>query len=334
MRVNSNSPKALLLLTLLAGAAPASMAQAQDQDRPPADVSIYGSQPAPAQMTEGPEIKGIISARRDDKVQVTTPDGNKTIVAVTDTTEVRGSGGFLGLGRSKLAANSLLNGLPVTVKTMQGGDMLVARQIKVQTKDLRTASMIRSGTEQGFEEQTAATEALRGRVGDIDQYNVKGTTNVNFDTGKAVLSAQAKADLCAAATQAEGMENALLLVVGYTDSTGSQEFNQVLSEKRANSVINYLQQACRWKPYRVLTPTGMAEADPLADNTTAEGKAQNRRVAVNIMVSKAVDGLQDGRGGRRPPPRTDAALSRRDQQAARASAMNAATRAGSVTGSI
>lgn len=305
MRIVSKSPRALLMVALFAGAAPASLAaqaqepaQEQAQEQPPADVSIYGSNPpapAPAEMTEGPEVKGIISARRDDKLQVTTADGNKTIVAVTDTTQVRGSGGFLGLGRQKLAADALLNGLPVEIKTMQAGDTLVASQIKLQNKDLRTASMIRNGTDQRFEEQTAATEALRGRVGDIDQYNVKGTTNVNFDTGKAVLSAQAKADLCAAATQAEAMDNALLLVVGYTDSTGSQEFNQVLSEKRASSVINHLQQACGWKPYRVLTPTGMAEADPLADNTTPEGKAQNRRVAVNVLVSKAVDGLQEAR---------------------------------------
>lgn len=56
-------------------------------------------------------------------------------------------------------------------------------------------------------------------------------------------------------------------------------------------MVNYLQQACGWKPYRMLTPTGMAEADPVASNDTIEGKAQNRRVAVNILVSKAVDGL-------------------------------------------
>lgn len=301
MRVISNSPKALLLLALCAGAAPLSVA-AQEQNQPKPDVSIYGTAPAEAAppeapapqaapMAAGPEIKGIISARRDDKVQVTTADGNKTVIAVTDTTKIRGSGGFLGLGRNKLAADALLNGLPVTVKTMQAGDTLVASQINLQSKDLKTASMIRTGTEQGFAEQTAATEALRGRVGDIDQYNIKGTTNVNFDTGKAVLSAEAKANLCTAANQAQGMDNALLLVVGYTDSTGSQEFNQTLSEKRASSVINYLQQACGWKPYRMLTPTGMAEADPLADNETPEGKAQNRRVAVNIMVSKAVEGL-------------------------------------------
>jgi len=83
----------------------------------------------------------------------------------------------------------------------------------------------------------------------------------------------------------------MLLVVGYTDSTGSQELNQRLSEKRAGGVVNYLQQACGWKPYRMLTPTGMAMADPLADNHTAAGRAQNRRVSVNVLVSKGLDGL-------------------------------------------
>ena len=53
-------------------------------------------------------------------------------------------------------------------------------------------------------------------------------------------------------------------VLGHTDSTGSDEYNQQLSERRAASVINHLQQACHWKPYRMLTPAGMAEADPVA----------------------------------------------------------------------
>src|SRR3546814_14906493 len=93
------------------------------------------------------------------------------------------------------------------------------------------------------------------------------------------------------------MDNALLLVVGYTESTGSQELKQALSEKRAGGVVNYLQQACGWKPYRMLTPTGMAEADPTASNDTVEGKAPNRRVAVNNLVSKGLDGLKGTWGG-------------------------------------
>ena len=87
---------------------------------------------------------------------------------------------------------------------------------------------------------------------------------------------------------------ALLLVVGYTDAVGDEDYNQELSEKRSGRVVNFLQQKCGWAPYRMLTPTGMSESDPAADNTTAEGRAQNRRVAVNILVSKAVDGIQLG----------------------------------------
>ncbi|GAY20348.1 MULTISPECIES: OmpA family protein [Sphingobium] len=287
MSVISRSPKCLLLLALLSGASPSLAAQTQDP--PSADVSATAY--LPAEKSEGPEIKGIISARSGDKMQVTAADGTKSVIAIDDATRITASKGFFGLNRSKLAATSLLNGLPVTVKTLQSGGGLVASHINLQNKDLKTASMIHNGTAQRFDEQTAATEALRGRMGEIDQYNVKSTTNVNFDTGKAVLSSQAKNDLCATAATAEGMSNALLLVVGYTDSTGDEDFNQELSEKRAGRVVNYLQQACGWKPYRMLTPTGMSEADPVASNDTIEGKAQNRRVAVNILVSKGLDGL-------------------------------------------
>lgn len=290
MSVVSRNPKSLLFLVLLTGASSGSLA-AQTQEPPPADLSATFSGPASSGMTQGPEIRGIISARSGDKMQVTAADGTKSVIAINDDTRISASKGFFGLNRSKLAATSLLNGLPVTVRTLQSDGALVASRITLQNKDIKTASMIHNGTAQRFDEQTAATEALRGRMGEIDQYNVKSTTNVNFDTGKAALSAQAKSDLCATATAAEGMSNALLLVVGYTDSTGGDEFNQELSEKRAGRVVNYLQQACGWKPYRMLTPTGMAKADPLASNDTAEGKTQNRRVAVNVLVSKGLDGL-------------------------------------------
>jgi len=291
MSITSKSPKLLLLLAMLAGSASVSLAQ---QPQAPSEVGVTGtvtdtSSPEPA--TKGPEIEGIISARSGDRMQVTTADGSKSVITINDATRIKASGGFLSLSRSKLAAASLLNGLPVTVKTLQSGDGLVASQIDLKSKDLKTAAMIHNGTDQRFAEQTAATEGLRGRMADIDKYNIKSTASVNFDTGKAVLSDQAKADLCATATTAEGMNNALLLVVGYTDSTGSEEFNQALSEKRAARVVNYLQQVCHWKPYRMLTPTGMAEADPAASNDTADGKAQNRRVAVNVLVSKGLDGL-------------------------------------------
>ncbi len=291
----SRRPKTLALLAVLTVPAWAGVA-AQDQQELPAQSEpgtvVTGMPPADlSELPAGPEIKGFISARKDDRVQITGPDGTKTVLSLSESTQVRSSSGLFGIGKTKLATEQLLNGLPVTAKTVLWGGGLVASQIRLQNKDLRTASMIRNGTEQGFAEQTAATEALRSRVADIDQYNVKGTTNVYFDTGKWNLSRAAQADLCAAATQAGATDNALMLVVGYTDSVGDYDYNQTLSEKRASKVVNHLQQACGWKPYRMLTPTGMAEADPTADNSTEEGKAQNRRVAVNILVSKSVDGL-------------------------------------------
>jgi len=268
---------------------------AQEQTSPNPSIVVNGvAEPLAAVLVPGPQVKGVITARNGDRIKVRTADGGSTIIAVNDATRIRTGGGLFS-SRSKLAADSLLNGLPVTVKTLQPGDGsggdLVASQISFRNGDLKTATMIRNGTSQGFEEQTAATEALRGRLGDIDKYNIKNTTNVHFDVGKADLSAQDKAELCATASSAQETDNALLLVVGYTDSIGDDDFNQALSEKRAGRVINYLQQQCGWKPYRMLTPTGMAKADPLASNDTPEGKAQNRRVAVNVLVSKSVDGL-------------------------------------------
>jgi outer membrane protein OmpA-like peptidoglycan-associated protein len=291
--------KSTLPFLLAALAVPAwGMLSAQE---PAADASITVTGQAPADLaglSEGPEVEGVITARHGDQLQVTTADGASTGVFVSPVTKISASGGFLGLNKSKLTAASLLNGLPVTVKTLQFQGGLVASQIKFKNSNLATASMIRNGTAQKFGEHdraiasnAAATEALRGRVANIDQYDIKGTTNVYFDTGKANLSAKGQGELCAAAEQAKGMNNALLLVVGYTDAVGSEDYNQTLSERRTGRVVNYLQQHCGWAPYRMLTPTGMSESDPAADNSTPEGRAQNRRVAVNIMVSKAVEGL-------------------------------------------
>ncbi len=285
MRFMAKNLGVLPLLAMLTLPVSGSLA-AQQQNSPDPSIVVTGER-----LAAGPEIKGIISARNGDKIKVTAADGTSTVIGINDATQIKAGGGLFGGGKGKFTAASLLNGLPVTVKTWQSSDGLVASQINFKGNDLKTATMIRNGTAQGFDEQTAATEALRGRMGDIDKYNIKSTTNVYFDTGKAVLSPQAKTDLCTAAVAAEATNNALLLVVGYTDSTGSDEVNQPLSEKRAAGVINYLQQVCHWKPYRMLTPTGMAASDPLASNDTPEGKAQNRRVSVNVLVSKGLDGM-------------------------------------------
>ena len=300
MKIFGRSTFPLLLAAAAVPAWTGLSAQVQDQGAANA-ITVTGEMPTQlAGLPKGPVVQGTITARKGGLMQVTGPHGNITPILVSQATDIRSSGGFLGLDKSKLNADSLLNGLPVTVRTVQWSGGLVATQVRLANKNLATASMIRNGTAQRFGEHdtaiarnAAATEALRGRMGDIDKYNIKGTTNIYFDTGKWALSREKETQLCAAAEQAKAMDNALLLVVGYTDAVGGDDYNQGLSERRAAKVVNYLQQKCGWAPYRMLTPTGMAKADPAADNSTAAGKAQNRRVAVNILVSKAVDGQGD-----------------------------------------
>jgi OOP family OmpA-OmpF porin len=212
MRVVSKKSAVRLLLVALTVSASGTVF-AQQQDAPDNNsIVVNGVKSA------GPEIKGVITARNDDKVKVVTADGASTIIAVDSATQIRAGGGIFS-AHSKMAQDALLNGLPVTVKTWRAGDgqsgsELVASRISFRNSDLRTASMIRNGTSQRFEEQTAATENLRGHLGDIDKYNIKGTTEVHFDTGKTQLSEQDKAQLCNTASQAQANENALLLVVG------------------------------------------------------------------------------------------------------------------------
>lgn len=281
MRVSTRTGVATLAILLAPTAPVAVTAQSSNGD---ANIVVTG-----VGMAKGPEIKGIISARDDDRLKIVAADGSSTVVTITDATRIRAGGGLFS-GKSQRGSEALLNGLPVTVKTLQSAESgLIASQITFRNSDFKTATMIHNGTDQRFARNEAATEALRSRVSDIDKYNIKRTTNVYFDTGKWQLTPQAKSELCATATEASATDNSLMLVLGYTDDVGNEEYNQTLSEKRASSVINYLQQACRWAPYRVLTPAGMAESDPAADNTTAEGRAQNRRVSVNVLVSKAVD---------------------------------------------
>ena len=73
-------------------------------------------------------------------------------------------------------------------------------------------------------------------------------------------------------------------IVGYTDSSGSDELNQKLSEQRAASVKTYLSSK-GIKSARIVT-SGLGEADPIADNATKEGMAKNRRVEFAITANE------------------------------------------------
>src|SRR5687768_5488260 len=170
--------RSTLALGLAMLAMPAWGGLTAQQQNPGADpITVVGQAPTDLTgLSEGPEIEGVISARRGEQVQVTGADGTTTSILVSPATDIKSTGGFLGANRTTLGADSLLNGLPVTVDTVQWGGGLVASKVRFKSSNLATATMIRTGTEQRFGEHdvaiadnAAATDALRSRVGDIDE---------------------------------------------------------------------------------------------------------------------------------------------------------------------
>ncbi len=104
--------------------------------------------------------------------------------------------------------------------------------------------------------------------------------NITFATDSADISPQFYSTLNAVATVLKEFPETLIQVTGHTDSTGSAEYNLQLSQKRAQSVAQYL-VAQGVAPNRVVA-RGLGESMPIASNDTPEGRAQNRRVEIRI----------------------------------------------------
>lgn len=105
------------------------------------------------------------------------------------------------------------------------------------------------------------------------------TRQVQFKTDSADLTDEGMAVLDEVAGNLARLKFVSGTVVGHTDSTGSEAHNQALSERRAQSVVAYLEG--KGIAAGRLTASGAGESEPIADNTTAEGRAQNRRVVLS-----------------------------------------------------
>ncbi len=126
---------------------------------------------------------------------------------------------------------------------------------------------------------TASTQRPSGKP------NVTLESDLAFASNSAVLSAQAKAKIALVATQVRqtGLTGAIY-VDGYTDNVGSAAYGQVLSERRAQAVADYLTGLLGTTGPTVV-PVGHGEANPIESNATAAGRAANRRVTITLPKS-------------------------------------------------
>jgi len=142
--------------------------------------------------------------------------------------------------------------------------------------------------------QETADSAISGvnltneRISALDDYEPQSVAAVNFRTGSAVLSTDSKTKLDEIATKALNAKGYVIEVSGFADTTGSIERNRALSQRRADTVIRYLVENHSIPLRRIVTPYGYGESNPVAENTSREGRAQNRRVEVKLLVNKGL----------------------------------------------
>ena len=105
-----------------------------------------------------------------------------------------------------------------------------------------------------------------------------------FDFDKATLKPEGKAKLDELTTQLGGINLEVIIAVGHTDSVGTDAYNQKLSVRRADAVKAYL-VAKGVESNRVYTE-GKGEKQPIASNATAEGRAKNRRVEIEVVGTR------------------------------------------------
>jgi outer membrane protein OmpA-like peptidoglycan-associated protein len=146
---------------------------------------------------------------------------------------------------------------------------------------------------QAREIETAVPGATVERVGEGIKLTL-GENAVRFDTNKSTLTTAAKANLDKLVSVFNEYPDTNIEIYGYTDSTGSAEYNLKLSAERASSVKTYL--ATKGISSSRFNTTGLGIADPIATNDTAEGRSQNRRVEFAITANaKMVQDAQDGK---------------------------------------
>lgn len=142
--------------------------------------------------------------------------------------------------------------------------------------------------------QETADSAVAGvnmtneRISALDDYEPQTVAAVNFKTGSAVLLPDSKTKLDEVATKALNAKGYVIEVSGFTDSTGSIQRNRALSQRRADNVIRYFVENHKIPLRRIITPYGYGETNAVAENNSREGRAQNRRVEVKLLVNKGL----------------------------------------------
>jgi len=272
------------------------------------------------------KIKGVVVAKEDPNTFVIRDAvGVDTRVVVAPNASIKNNGFW---GGDKYPATALVRGLNLEVEGRgDNAGNLAASKVRFEKSNLMTAQSIDARVTPAEERLTAAEQnaerisgqidelmaisnaakggakaaqdtadaavagvnATNKRISDLDDYVVQSTATVNFRVGSAVLSPEAKASLDEVANTAMTLKGYTIEVTGFASADGDKRTNKSLSERRAQAVKDYLIENHNVPLRRMSTSYGYGELQAVADNTTREGRQQNRRVEVKLLVSRGIN---------------------------------------------
>jgi outer membrane protein OmpA-like peptidoglycan-associated protein len=274
------------------------------------------------------KIKGTVVTKDDDTTFVVRDTtGADTRVIITPEASVKTKGGLFS-GGDRIAASQIVRGLYLETEGRgDNAGNLAATKVRFDKDDFRVAQSIdtrvtpaearltaaeenarrvsgqidelmaisnaaRGGAKAAQETADAAVEgvnATNARITAMDDYVVQSTSTVNFKVGSAILTPEAKASLDEVATTAATLKGYFIEVTGFASSDGGTNMNKALSRRRADAVINYMIETHNVPLRRIGQSYGFGELQAVADNTTREGREQNRRVEVKLLVNRGLN---------------------------------------------
>jgi outer membrane protein OmpA-like peptidoglycan-associated protein len=156
------------------------------------------------------------------------------------------------------------------------------------TQNAQTATKAAGDAETAANDAVHRADSLDSVVKGLDNYKPLANATVNFGFDKAMLTKDDKDQLDSFAGQLSSAKSYILEVTGGTDSTGSAEYNYDLSQRRADAVVQYLAAKYNVPAHRFYL-IGIGKDNAVADNKTADGRKQNRRVQIQLLSNMGGD---------------------------------------------
>jgi len=189
-----------------------------------------------------------------------------------------------------LAAKNSKDIKDVDARAQSGIQAVNAKTAEVEQK-AQAAGQAATSAQQMADAANGRVGVLTNTVANLDNYHAVAETSVHFAFNRDNLTPKAEETLDQLSAQISATKGYIIALEGGTDSVGSADYNYDLSQRRANSVIQYLATKYNVPAHKIYV-IGLGKDKPVESNKTSSGRADNRRVDVRLMTNTVGDSTQ------------------------------------------